>query len=139
MKRQQKYPDTDTFHFYNANPKGRITGDCEVRALSMALNLPYNEVIQEMAEIFVETGYAWACNENEEIFLERHGWKKKRQPRKADNTKYTGKEFCREIAKEGKTYFARIGGHHVVAIIDKQVWDIWDCTRKCVGNYWVKE
>ena len=35
MKRQDKYPETETFHFHNANPKGRLlAADCVARAVS---------------------------------------------------------------------------------------------------------
>ena len=27
---KKRYPDTDTFHWYNANPKGVITTDCVI-------------------------------------------------------------------------------------------------------------
>ena len=37
MKREDKFKDTATFHYYNANPKNRITGDCAFRAISTAL------------------------------------------------------------------------------------------------------
>ena len=34
MKRQDKYPETETFHFHNANPKGRLlAADCVARAV----------------------------------------------------------------------------------------------------------
>lgn len=49
MTRQEKYPDTDVFHYYNANPKNRITGDCLYRAIATACEKPYNEVVQDFA------------------------------------------------------------------------------------------
>ena len=36
MRRQDKYPDTEVFHYFNANPKNRITTDCVVRAICLA-------------------------------------------------------------------------------------------------------
>ena len=59
-----------------------------------------------------------------------------KQPRKANNKKYTGKEFCK---KHNETCVANIGGHHVVCIKNGKVHDIWDSTDGCIGNYWVKE
>lgn len=53
MTRQQKYPDTNTFHFHNANPKGRITTDCVIRAICVATELPYNQVVMELADFSV--------------------------------------------------------------------------------------
>ena len=58
MKRQEKYPDTSTFHYYNANPHNRITGDCWARAICNALEIPYNQVVMEMAEFQCKTGYS---------------------------------------------------------------------------------
>ena len=155
MRRQDKYPDTDTFHYYNANPKNRITTDCCVRAISAATGTDYNRVVLAQAIIQMETGYDQACNKGVDVLMERSGWSKMPQPRKKDGTKYTGKEFCEFQQKylqdeyaHGKEVddgivispriVANIGGHHMVAIVDGKVWDIWNSTRGCIGNYWVK-
>lgn len=39
MTRQEKYPNTDTFTYYNANPKNRITGDCMLEQSQQLLEL----------------------------------------------------------------------------------------------------
>lgn len=141
-KRQSKYPETSTFHYHNANPKNRLTGDCRIRAISVACEIPYNQVVMDLAKIHCETGYDQTANQGISILMERYGWIKCKQPRKADNTKYTGKEFCRLIQRsrkpEWKRIMANIGGHHEVAIIDGKVFDTWDSTDGCIGNYWVK-
>ena len=137
MKRQDKYPETSTFHYYNANPKNRITGDCRIRAISVACEVPYNQVVMDLAKIQCETGYDQCCNQGIDILLKQYGWVKHKQPRKDDNTKYTGKEFC-ERARTYENYIANIGGHHIVAIVKGKVWDIWDSTGGCIGNYWTK-
>jgi len=138
MTRQQKYPDTTTFHYHNANPKGRFTTDCVVRAISAATETPYNVVVGELAKMQQSTGFDTSSPECFGRYLEIvHGWKKHKQPRKADGKKYTGSEFCREIAK-GKKIVANLGGCHTVAIIDGRVYDTWDSTDGCIGNYWTK-
>lgn len=134
--RQQKYPDTDTFHYYNANPKGRLTEDCTFRAISTALNQDYNKTVIEMAEMMCKTGYALNGSKGEELYLASKGWHKHKQPRHSDNTKYTGKEFCREFKG---TCVAHIGGLHIVCIKDGKVYDTWNSTDGCIGNYWAKE
>lgn len=133
--RKQKYPDTDTFKYYNANPKGRITTDCVVRAICTALNEPYKYVLMEMIELSIETGYEYTDKKCIDKYLQLKGWVKMKQPRKSNNTKYTGEEFCK-IIKE--TCVANIGGHHIVCIKGGKVYDIWDSTDGCIGNYWVK-
>lgn len=148
MTRQKKYPETSTFHYYNANPKGRITGDCTFRAVSTALGQTWEQTVMEMAEFSCRTGYAINDKKGIERYLKEKGWVKHSQPRKADNTKYTGKEFCKElncdIAFVGKTVIADIGGHHIVCIKEDdlhglhKIHDIWDSTGKCIGNYWTK-
>lgn len=152
MKRQQKYPDTGTFHFYNANPKGRFTGDCRIRAISTATDIPYNMIVLALAVIQIETGYDQTANQGISILMEKLGWKKMPQPRHENGTKYTGEEFCMAQQsllfgdgnvgnwniKPASRIFCNIGGHHEVAIIDGKVWDTWNSTQGCIGNYWVK-
>ena len=136
MNRSNKYKDTKTFHYFNANPKNRITGDCSFRAISTALEQDYNQTVMEMAEMMCITGYALNDSKGEDAYLKSKGWIKQKQPKKANGRKYTGKEFCKIF--QG-TCVAHIGGHHVVCIKDGKVWDMWNSTEGCIGNYWVKE
>ena len=135
----ERYPNTETFRCYNANPKNRITGDCAFRAIATALRKPWAQVVMEMAELSVKTGYAINDVKGIERYLAEQGWTKMPQPRKKDNTKYTGVEFCKKIARKDVRYVCNIGGHHVVAVADKQVWDTWNSTGGCIGNYWCKQ
>lgn len=143
MKRQEKYPETSTFHYYNANPKNRITGDCVIRAICVACEVSYNQVVMDLAKIQCETGYDYG-SKGADILLKQYGWVKMKQPRKSDNTKFTGKEFCEHLnslrvgGKPIKRLVMNIGGHHMSCIINYKIWDIWDCSDGCVGNYWVK-
>ena len=136
MDRKSKYPDTSVFKFYNANPKGRITGDCVYRAVSTGLDADYNVTVMEMAELHCKTGYCATDSKGIDLYLQRKGLVKHKQPRKSDGTKYTGKEFCEKIAEKGKRYVCNIGGHHVVAVVDKKIYDIWNSSGKTIGNYW---
>ena len=147
MTRQQKYPDTFAFHYHNQNPKHRITGDCVVRAISTATGIEYDRVVVELAEVQIATGYSLTSNEAMDRYLKSLGWVKHKQPRKVDNTKYTGLEFSNRIQMGYEIDFdgcpndrivANVGGHHVAAIMDGKVWDTWDSTDGCIGNYWTK-
>lgn len=150
MRRQDKYPDTNVFHFYNANPKNRYTDDCVIRAITNALDQTYEETYKEMFELSLSNYYSIYSQENIDRYLESKGWIKHKQLRKSDNTKYTGKEFCKyfqdHIAYLGQSIIANIGGQHMVCIKevysaptrDVKIHDIWDCSDCCVGNYWTK-
>lgn len=92
-----------------------------------------------------KTGYAIDDKKGIEKYLEKLGWRKMKQPRKYDGAKYTGKEFCESLANgefdicgDNTKIIANIGGHHIVCINYYQVWDIWDSTDGCIGNYWIK-
>lgn len=138
MTNQEKYQDTSTFHYYNANPKNRMTTDCVIRAISTALEQDYNQTVMEMAEMQCKTGYDVGDKKLYDKYLQSKGWVKHPQPRKADNRKFTGKEFC-ERTRRYVNYIAHIGGNHIVAIVDGKVNDIWDSTDGCIGNYWTQE
>ena len=141
MQRQDKYPDTNTFHFYNANPHNRFTTDCVIRAISTATEIPYNQVVMEMAEMQCKTGFDPSENKLIDKYLKSKGWTRRPQPKKADNTKYTGTEYC-EILKGDQTIICSLGTHHMACIkrIDGQlkVWDTWNSTSGKVGIIWSK-
>ena len=128
--------NTSTFTYYNANPKGKKTDDCVIRAICTALNEDYEKTARGLLEIALKTGYYTTDGKCFGKYLESKGWKKQKQPRKMDNTKYKGKEFVKYIKG---TCLANIGGHHIVCIKDGKVLDIWDSTEGCIGNYWTKE
>lgn len=150
QRRRQKYPDTYYFHYHNANPKGRVTTDCVIRAISVVLEKPYEDVLMEMAHLQCKTGYDMSENTCIDKYMTLNGWTRVKQPRKDDNTKFTGKEFCYALTHpiyradlrfpdlEVNRVLAHIGGHHIVAIVEGQIWDIWNSAGGCIGQCWVK-
>lgn len=56
MKRQDKYPDTDTYHFYNANPHNKFTDDCVIRALSTAMEQSWEDTFNDLCQISLKYG-----------------------------------------------------------------------------------
>lgn len=136
MRRQDRFPNTDTFTYHNANPKGRITGDCVVRAICTALNASWEDTLSELTELALKIKEMTNDKKCFSKYLESKGFVKHSQPHKPDGSKYTGSEFCSMLPVGHKPIVAMIGGHHVVCIKDKKVLDIWDSTEKCIGNYW---
>ncbi len=135
-KKKKIVPDTDTFHFSNLNPKGRSTGDCVVRAFAAFLNLSWEQVYTELAQFGLEHATAMNCPETYVKFLLSKGWEKEPMPRRSDRTKYTGREFCKELAKPGYVYILAMAGHLTFVGADSRIWDTWDCGEKSVGNVW---
>lgn len=127
--------NTDTFEYYNANPKNKRTSDCVVRALCTAMGQSYEQTLFELTEFALSTGYFVNDVKCYGKYLESKGWIKNKQPHKPDNTKYTGKEFVKNISN---TCIAHIGTHHIVCIMDGKIKDIWDSSNGKIGNYWTK-
>lgn len=128
--------DTPYFHYHNENPKQNRAGDCVVRAIATATGETWETVYRELCD----EGMKMRRMPNEtkvyEAYLKKNGWRKMKQPRKSDNTRYTGCEFI--DAYNLNNAIMHIGSHHVSCIVDGRVNDIWDCSEGCVGNYWVR-
>ena len=121
---------------YNANPKGKKTGDCVIRAICTALNEKWEDTYKGMLDIALKTGYAISCKENYTKYLSAKGYDIQKMPRRKDNTKYTVKEFADELADRNKIYVLNLA-NHVTIIKNKNLYDLWNCSKKSVGNYWI--
>ena len=137
MRRKEKYPNTDIFTYENVNPKKRITGDCEIRAIARATKLSWEAVVRGLCEVGIETGYSPFVKKAYDLFLTRNGFVRMPEPRHSDNTKYSLREFV--LAHPRGTYVVNMA-HHVTVVVNGKNHDIWDCTRfgGKVGNYWKK-
>lgn len=142
--------DTEYFHYYNANPKNIGVGDCVIRALSVAMRKSWEEVYDSLYEIGKKMKRMPNDKKCYQKYLEQNGWVKMKQPRKDDNTKYTGKEFCMYLSNNyASNIIAHIGCHHVVCFTNDiggyenwnneyKVVDTWNSTNGCIGNYYVR-
>lgn len=128
--------ETDCFTFYNANPKNKRTCDCVIRAISTITEKSWEETLLNITQFAIK--YCQMVNDPKlyEKYLQSLGFVKHSQPRKYDNTKYTGTEFCKTFRP--KACVAHIGGNHIVAIKDGKIYDIWNSENGCIGNYWSK-
>lgn len=134
------YPNTETFTWYNANPKGKIIGDCVLRAISTAEGESWETTYKKMFDFSIKRGEIFNDKKLIEAYLKSIGYTKMKQPRKMNNKKYTGSDWCKELQRMGntKTIIANIGEHHIVCIKENKILDIWNSTCKCIGNYWIR-
>lgn len=121
---------------YNANPKNKKTGDCVIRAICTALNESWADTYRGMLDIAIETGQAISYKDNYVEYLKRKGYDMQKQLKKSSGKKYTIEEFADKIAQPNKTYILNVA-NHVTVVINKSLYDIWDCRKKTVGNYWI--
>lgn len=144
--------DTNYYHYYNANSHNKIAGDCVVRALCTAMQKTWEEVYTDLCKIGIKYGYMPNDRRVINRYLKSQGWIKLKTPFKDEikKTKLKAFEFCCNLQSPDVEYvlpitkeqslkiIANIGSEHMAAIIEGKVNDIWDCTNRCVGNYWVK-
>lgn len=143
--------DTSSFKFYNANPKNNRSSDCVLRSIVTATGKTWDEVLDDL--VILAHKYKVMVDEPKcyEKYLESLGFVKMKQPRKSDNTKYTGAEFCNWLSvnyTNGEKIVAHIGGHHIVAIVPTyegdgindryKILDTWNSSNGCIGKYWIK-
>ena len=153
MRRQEKFPSTNIFHYFNANPKDKITTDCVVRAIAIALcadkigsgenwgkliKQKWGVVLESLVQNSIKTGYMYDDTTGYTKFIEDHyGFIKHKQPRHEDGTKFTVREF---IADHPKGVYLVYMPSHMTVVINGVAYDIWDVTKSHtrVGNYWEK-
>lgn len=125
--------------FQNVNPKNRRTGDCSTRALVGTLGITYDEALKLQMEVALKTYYDPTSKQVMEKVLERFGYIKMKQPRKADGKKYRVCELDEILTpqqmKDG--VLVTVANHHT-CIRGGAIFDIWNCGYKSVGNYYVK-
>ena len=139
--------DTNYFHFYNTNPKGRKTTDCVVRALATVLSQSWQQTYKDLFDIGIRS-----CRPPEDLwvidkYLESRGAIRINQPKQRDDTKFTGKEICHliqnrcfisneDINLSNYNFFINIGLCHCSCIIDGKINDIRYCSCDKVGKMW---
>lgn len=121
---------------YNKNPKNKKTNDCVIRAIATATNREWENVYKELAEQGIKKGLMINDRNNWKAYLKSIGYEQQKMPRKEDRTRYTLEKFCDELAEENKIYIIKLAGH-LTCVKDKKLYDTWNCSNKCVGNYWI--
>ena len=72
--------------------------------------------------------------------MQKYGWKKQKQPRKLNNTKYKVYEMDEVLSSDEMEDGALVLiANHWTVVRDYQIEDIWNCGKKSVGNYWIKD
>lgn len=119
---------------YNANSRNHSTGDCTIRALSIAYGMRYDDVHRDLLKIDSQYWYDFVWTQ----FISTHGYiSKKRVKQDA----ITLSEFA-DIHNEG-TYLVTVGktaatlSSHVVCLENGTVWDTWNSLNWYVDTYWL--
>ena len=121
--------------FYNANPVNRDTDDCVVRAIAVLLE---EDWLSAYIRVCIQGGIDYrmpSTNGTWSAFLSKEGYKRHVIPNTCPDC-YTVRDFCYDHP-EGKFLVAT--GDHVVAVVNGNYYDTWDCGDKVPMYYWEKE
>lgn len=121
------------FVFCNPNPDNLLIGDCVIRAISIAEDLPWEDTyINLVIEGYLRhdmpsSNAVWGS------YLEKKGYIWDYVPRRCP-TCYNVRDFSKEVPG---TYILATGTH-VVAVIDGDYYDTWDSGNETPVYYWKK-
>lgn len=118
--------------YHNANPLGKNTGDCVIRAISTITGLSWHDVFLDLADLanincqMMDDNIIW------HEYLVRLGFKIK--PVNWPCARIS--QFCR-CFPEGRYILGT--GKHVIAVIDGNYYDTWDSGNEYAVFYWKLE
>lgn len=117
---------------FNNNPAGRRVGDCAVRAISVALNVDWEDAY----EMVTRAGY-WMCDmpSSDSVWgsvLRGAGFTRHAIENTCPDC-YTAGEFCKD--NPHGVFVLGFGGH-VATVVDGNLYDSWDSSREIPVYYW---
>ena len=124
-----------SFVYYNANPVNKRTSDCTVRAISKAMNQTWEDTYADLCIVSYYLHEMPSTNNSWDEYLQMNGFKKQYIPNTCPHC-YTISDFCREHPYG--TYILATGSH-VVAVVNGNYYDTWDCGDEVPVFYWRKE
>lgn len=118
-----------SFRYYNSNPNGYHIPDCVIRAITLALNLPYDETVKRLQK----NGDYYQCN-----LLNKECYEKLLDldfnlPHYISRNK-TVQEVVEDFPEN--VLIVRIEGHLSTGVRG-EIWDIWDCSQEVVTDFWI--
>lgn len=120
---------------YNPNPAGRTVGDCAVRALTVALDVDWEEAY----ELIARAGFAMADMPSSDgvinALLRAEGFIRETVPNTCPDC-YTVEDFA--LDHPVGVYVVKTNGH-VVGIRSGIVYDSWNSGKEIVIYYWYKK
>ena len=119
----------------NPNPYGRVTGDCVIRAITIAQNCSWDDVYLALSVQGFQIGDWGNSNDVWGSYLKQQGYKRNIIPNTCPDC-YTVRDFA-EDHKFGT--FILCTGTHVVTVINGDYYDAWDSGNEVPIYFWEKE
>lgn len=140
------------FQRYNANSSGNHTGDCVKRALSLALDISYNDISKMLNNKMKELRRnKWNIRQVYGPVMRENGcsdWLSA-GTRDNNNEPVTLAYFVDNVVDPNEIYLVHTGTrlsdlgnvktNHIVCVRNGKVWDTWDSRKEYVSDYAVVE
>jgi hypothetical protein len=120
---------------YNPNPRGKSVGDCVVRAISKAMDIPWDDAYMRLFTHGYFLKDMPTANDVWGRFLIDNDYKRRIIPDTCPDC-YTIREFASDHVKG--TYILGTGTH-VVTVVDGDYYDSWDSGSEVPIYYFEKE
>lgn len=121
--------------YHNPNPKGKLVGDCAVRAVSAALGVDWETAYVMLAVNGFAMGDLQNSNSVIGSVLRQHGFYRFNLSEACPDC-YTFGDFARD---NPRGVFVVCTGTHVATIIDGNLMDVWDSSGEPVAFVWYKK
>lgn len=106
----------------NPNPLGKSVGDCVIRAISIAFDIPWEDAYIDLTDWgFVKCDMP-SSNDVWSSYLLDNGFRRRILPDTCPDC-YTIRDFCQDYPRG---LYIVATGSHVVAVIDGDYYDSWD-------------
>lgn len=125
-----------SFEQVNVNPKNKKTGDCVVRAITMASGFTYKEVATMLFNEWMKSGYEMTDKHTVNKVLSDLGFIFHKKPARLSGKTYQVKDMD-QLLDPGESAVLQVANHYTCAK-DNMIYDLWDCRSKSVYGYWTK-
>lgn len=123
------------YRYYNPNPAGRTVGDCSIRAITKALDIPWEKAY---AKVIVNGFRMNDMPSSDSVWgsvLRMEGFYKVALPNTCPDC-YTMEDFCLD---NPKGIFVLGTGSHVATVVDGDLYDSWDSSYEIPIYVWYKD
>jgi sulfur transfer protein SufE len=116
----------------NVNPSNKKTVDCAIRSIAFATRQTWEKVYDDLCAIGRRLHTMPNAKESTEAYLLSLGATRHKPPKRPNGTRMT----AGEVAATVKGLAVLQVANHFTAAGEGAIVDTWDCSRKCVYNYY---
>lgn len=119
----------------NNNPAGRRVGDCAVRAVSMALNISWENAYALITAAGFAMGDMPSSNSVWGAVLRQHGFSRMNLPDECPDC-YTAEDFAHD---HPRGIYVLGFGNHVATVRDGIIYDAWNSSNEIPQYVWYRK